>query len=133
MIRKVRHVGLEVKDIGRALNWYRRLGFTVLNRRREIWYGQDLDVIKLDPPLELVEPSEPAGWPNHIALEVDEFPEGLDITLKTTTQEGFVVAWAQDPDGNRIELVKPMEPVESNQEDEAETIHNSGDRDKPQR
>ena len=117
------HVGLQVADLDRSLEFYENLGYDVVGAVPETELGS-LTMLKLpDDPfvsLELVHdpgagPITPAGL-NHLVIEVSAVHDtvarlaGLGIEAEEpsspTGSEDFWTTWLTDPDGYRIELVQ---------------------------
>jgi lactoylglutathione lyase len=125
-IERVDHIGIRVRDLDRALDFYRVLGFSLLHRAM----GDDVAIIRNDNGVELnlifnANAGEPdtnllmdvpekyAGY-THMALRVASIPATM-ATLKASdiaiTQgpvsfddSGQVSVFVRDPDRNVIEL-----------------------------
>lgn len=103
---KLRHVGIVVRDLPKALAFYKQLGFGAVAQE---WSSDSTDkgtisMIKLDNQIELVS----AHWMNHFALTVDsldkfELPSKPIFSKETDTVK---VCYITDPSGNVIELVE---------------------------
>jgi len=126
------HVVLRVRDLERALRFYRdALGFPVERRLDEFGLVQLrvgtslIDLIPVDSPLGRAGGDEPmAGAPNmdHFALTLSAFDEeairahlaGFEVEVEETRRlygaEGFGPSiYLRDPDGNRVELKGPAD------------------------
>jgi len=99
---RFRHAGVQVGDMDQAVAWYEGLGGTLLTDTEEVWYGKKLRVVKFREGLELV--SSAMQWPQHVCLELDEFPVGFD-GIDAEVRDGYLVKFVHDPWGNRVELV----------------------------
>ena len=105
---RIRHTGLEVKQMTRALAfWERQVGLTLIGVAEEQWNGRWLKIARLRDEggavLELVE----ATWPSHVAVGVKNFPKSWDGETAKPVKRGRLEVWfGRDPDGNRVELVK---------------------------
>ena len=126
VIERVDHIGIRVRDLDRALNFYRLLGFDLLRRAE----GDDVAIIRNKNGVEfnLVfnanagEPSAnvlmdvPDKYPGytHMALRVASIPatmtalkaNGVAITQGPVSfgESGQVSVFVRDPDHNVIEL-----------------------------
>src|SRR5262249_9697088 len=125
-IERVDHIGIRVRDIDRALDFYRILGFSLLHRaasddvaivRNE--NGVELNLIfnanAGDPAANVLMdvPEKYAGY-THMALRVVSIPvtiavlKGNDITIAqgpvSFDDSGQVSVFIRDPDRNVIEL-----------------------------
>jgi len=104
MLLGIRHTGIIVKDIERAVEFYIGLGFFIRSKNNEVWNNDLFQIIKLEAPdgniIELIE----GNHLPHIALQVDNISD-YD-SHPTITKEGFKVTFIKDPDGNIIELVQ---------------------------
>ena len=125
-IERVDHIGIRVRDLHRALNFYRALGFSLLHRSD----NDDVAIIRNENSVELnlifnanagdptanVLMDAPEKYPGytHMALRVASIPATI-AALKTndiaTTQgpvsfgdSGQVSVFVRDPDRNVIEL-----------------------------
>jgi len=119
------HVAIRVKDVARALEFYRdRLGFAeILRLHRDdgrLWLiylritdDQFLEIFP-DATGERAPPRDANGL-NHVCLEVDDLDaivgqlaaRGVPLTQgKKVGADGNLQAWIEDPDGNRIELMQ---------------------------
>ena len=118
------HIAIRVKDINKALAFYRdKLGFKEmfrLEREGKLWLMYlrvtDTQYIELFPDaVGDRAPSRDAVGLNHICLEVDSIDgvladlaeAGIPLTRdKQMGADGNLQAWIEDPDGNRIELMQ---------------------------
>jgi lactoylglutathione lyase len=126
VIERVDHIGIRVRDLDRALNFYRLLGFALLRRAE----ADDVAIIRNENGVELNlvfnanagEPSAnvlmdvPDKYPGytHMALRVASIPatmaalkaNGIAITQGTVSfgESGQVSVFVRDPDHNVIEL-----------------------------
>jgi lactoylglutathione lyase len=129
VIERVDHIGIRVRDLDRALNFYRLLGFALLRRAE----GDDVAIIRNENGVELNlvfnanagEPSAnvlmdvPDKYPGytHMALRVASIPatmtalkaNGIAITQGPVSfgesgESGQVSVFVRDPDHNVIEL-----------------------------
>ena len=123
-VERVDHIGIRVRDLDRALNFYRALGFNLLHRA----IGDDVAIARNDNGVELnlifnanageanVLMDVPEKYPGytHMALRVASIPATIDA-LKANhiaiTQgpvsfddSGQVSVFVRDPDRNVIEL-----------------------------
>lgn len=99
MIKNLRHVGLVVSDMARAIRWYRKLGCRVIRNSTEEWGGKKLQVYKMTNNIELIK----GMWVKHAAFTVDSME---DCRIWDTYARKDGVIFVRDPDGNVIELVK---------------------------
>jgi lactoylglutathione lyase len=125
-IEKVDHIGIRVRDLDRAMRFYRVLGFELLRRAR----GDDVAIVKNAQGVELnlvfnasagdpdanILMDVPEKFPGytHIALRVASIPatlaalkeNGIAITQGPVSfgEAGHVSLFIRDPDRNVIEL-----------------------------
>src|ERR1700738_3352481 len=125
-IERVDHTGVRVRNLDRALGFYRVLGFAVVRRAE----GDDVAIIRNEHGVELnlvfnANAGDPAGnilmdvpdkFPGytHIALRVASIPATIaaltanDIAITqgpvTFGESGQVLVFVRDPDRNVIEL-----------------------------
>ena len=125
-IERVDHIGIRVRNLDRALSFYRVLGFTVVHRA----VGDDVAIVRNEHGLELnlifnATAGDPASnilmdVPNkfpgytHMALRVASIPATIatltanDIAITqgpvSFGQSGQVSVFVRDPDRNVIEL-----------------------------
>jgi lactoylglutathione lyase len=127
-IERVDHIGIRVRDLDRALNFYRVLGFDLLRRAE----GDDVAIVRNENGVELNlifnadagEPGTnalmdvPEKYPGytHVALRVGSIPAPTTIAaLKANDiaitqgpvsfgESGQVSVFVRDPDRNVIEL-----------------------------
>jgi lactoylglutathione lyase len=126
VIERVDHIGIRVRDLDRALNFYRLLGFALLRRaegdyvaiiRNEI--GVELNLVfnaNAGEPSANVLMDVPDKYPGytHMALRVASIPatmtalkaNGIAITQGPVSfgESGQVSVFVRDPDHNVIEL-----------------------------
>jgi catechol 2,3-dioxygenase-like lactoylglutathione lyase family enzyme len=101
---KIRHVGINVKHLPRAIRFYEKLGFIVDSGSIETWAGNELHIVKMrtdgDCLLELVR----GVWQPHFALTIDTpLPQNTFMRKEYMKIEaGFI----KDLDNNIIELVR---------------------------
>jgi len=109
MILNLRHVGIVVSDMDRAIRFYQKLGCKVISRVNEKWDIYDLDVCKMTNNIELIK----GDWRRHTAFTVDYL--GPTAFVMEGEELPYSVMWKMkkpgvrfitDPDGNVIELVK---------------------------
>jgi hypothetical protein len=103
----IRHVGLVVKDIYRAMNYYESLGFRALTMDLETWGESQIDVVKMVPVistnpvmLELIR----GNWFNHVSIDVQKTPKNRVLIQKQTNIHE--VTFVKDLDKNIIECVR---------------------------
>jgi lactoylglutathione lyase len=125
-IERVDHIGIRVRDLDRALAFYRVLGFDLMRRAE----GDDVAIIRNGQGVELnlvfnANAGDPAAnilmdlpekFPGytHIALRVGSIPatlaalkgNGIEITQGPVSfgEDGHVSVFVRDPDRNVIEL-----------------------------
>jgi len=125
-IERVDHIGIRVRDLDRALEFYRVLGFSLLHRAK----GDDVAIVKNDNGVELNlifnanagEPNTnilmdvPGKYPGytHMALRVSSIPATIgalkanDVAITqgpvSFGEEGQASVFVRDPDRNVIEL-----------------------------
>jgi lactoylglutathione lyase len=125
-VERVDHIGIRVRDLGRALNFYRLLGFELLHQAK----GDEVAIIRNENGLELnlifnanagemntnVLIDAPDKYPGytHMALRVTSIPatigalkaNGIAITQGPVSfgESGHVSVFVRDPDRNVIEL-----------------------------
>jgi len=125
-IERVDHIGVRVRDLDRALAFYRVFGFALLRRAT----GDDVAIIRNDQNVELnlvfnanggdpaanVLMDVPEKYPGytHIALRVSSIPQTIAV-LKANNiaitqgpvsfgEDGHISVFIRDPDRNVIEL-----------------------------
>ena len=112
MIFNIRHVGLKVKDLDKSINFYRKLGFSVVSRTVEHWdSGPPIGVCKLKTMGgEVLELIEAVVWPeNHFALLVDDLWSVDHLErLKEKKDDKHHVIYVKDIDGHWIEIVQKI-------------------------
>ena len=101
---QLRHVGIAVKDLTRAIDFYRQFGFGILSWSNEYTEKGKIYTAKLDKKIELIQ----GRWMNHFALTVNSLadfnlPSKPIFSKETDTVK---VCYITDPDGNVIELVQ---------------------------
>jgi len=125
-IERVDHIGIRVRDLDRALAFYRVLGFDLMRRAE----GDDVAIVRNGQGVELnLVSNANAGDPGanilmdvpekfpgytHIALRVGSIPatlaalkaKGIEITQGPVSfgEDGHVSVFVRDPDRNVIEL-----------------------------
>lgn len=125
-IERVDHIGVRVRDLDRALAFYKILGFTLLRRAA----GDDVAIVRNDRDVELnlvfnanagdpgsnILMDVPEKFPGytHIALRVGSIAETIavlnanDIAITqgpvSFGQDGHISVFIRDPDRNVIEL-----------------------------
>ena len=125
-IERVDHIGIRVRDLDRALAFYRILGFTLLHQAT----GDDVAIIRNDAKVEinlifnanagdpakniLMDVGEKYAGYTHVALRVASVPatiaalkaNGITITQGPVKfgEDGGVSVFVRDPDRNVIEL-----------------------------
>jgi lactoylglutathione lyase len=126
VVERVDHIGIRVRDLDRALQFYRLLGFDLLRRAE----GDDVAIVRNENGVELNlifnandgEPSTnvlmdvPGKYPGytHVALRVASIPATIaalkanDIAITqgpvSFGESGQVSVFVRDPDRNVIEL-----------------------------
>jgi len=116
----LRHVCIEVKNMPVELVaafYVEHFGMKIVYNNTEQWelkpgFDVTLRIVKLKMKgtrtlLELVQQAE--LWPSHIALEVDEFPEKVQLIAPRrldADHKGIEVKFCADPALNMIELVR---------------------------
>jgi catechol 2,3-dioxygenase-like lactoylglutathione lyase family enzyme len=122
---KLRHQGIVVKDLTKAYQFYRKLGFKTHLKSEETWqkdqyYGGQvckLKIMKLKDEfshvIELIQVIQ-GEWKDHVAITLTEgtmndlweaFAEaGTLIAFKRS--KGVEVMYLRDPSGNYVEVVK---------------------------
>jgi lactoylglutathione lyase len=125
-IERVDHIGIRVRDLDRALAFYRVLGFDLMRRAE----GDDVAIVRNGQGVELnlvfnanagdpganILMDVPEKFPGytHIALRVGSIPatlaalkaKGIEITQGPVSfgEDGHVSVFVRDPDRNVIEL-----------------------------
>src|SRR5262249_7770432 len=125
-IERVDHIGIRVRNLDRALDFYRVLGFSLLHRA----VGDDVAIIRNEHDVEinlifnatagdpaanvLMDAPEKSPGYTHMALRVTSIPatiaalkaSGIAITQGPVTfgDSGQVSVFVRDPDRNVIEL-----------------------------
>ena len=126
MIMYLAHVEIIVKDMDRAIDFYTKLGFSVLSKnedhiRKVVFVGNGLaqlelfafkkENVKESPPLK----DDGIGI-NHIAFHVDDLEDAIEglkkrgveftseITKKITKTGKISFIFLRDPDGTRLQL-----------------------------
>ena len=125
-IERVDHIGIRVRDLGRALAFYRILGFTLARRAT----GDDVAIVRNPQGVEInlifnADAGEPAEnilmdigrkYPGytHVALRVASIPQTIAALAANRIaitqgpvqmgQAGGVSVFVRDPDRNVIEL-----------------------------
>jgi lactoylglutathione lyase len=125
-IERVDHIGVRVRDLDRALDFYRVLGFTLVRRAE----GDDVAIVRNEHSVELnlvfnanagdptanilMDVAEKFAGYTHIALRVTSIPatiatlkaNGIAITQGPVSfgDAGQVSVFVRDPDRNVIEL-----------------------------
>ena len=125
-VERVDHIGIQVRDLDRALAFYKVLGFALLRRTE----GDDVAIVRNEHEVELnlvfnANAGDPAAnilmdvpqkYPGytHIALRVASIPgtiaalnaNGIAITQGPVSfgESGHVSVFVRDPDRNVIEL-----------------------------
>jgi catechol 2,3-dioxygenase-like lactoylglutathione lyase family enzyme len=121
-LKAIDHVGLKVSDLDRTLDFYERLGFTVLRTKGPAADGERSAVIQIGSQ-ELNVFSHPAFAPaskenrvgmDHFCLEVEATSieevvgelcaVGIDIVAGPTKRRDGSSVFVHDPDGVRVEL-----------------------------
>ena len=111
MIKNLRHVGLVVSDMDRAIKFYQKLGLEIISKAEEHWGPKWIKVCKMTHGLELIE----GEWQGHVAFSVDYLEpaafvmEGEELPYSPEVMWNMKkpgVRFITDPDGNVIELVK---------------------------
>lgn len=97
MIKNLRHVGIVVSDMDRAIRFYGSLGCNVISRCHETWGRKRIEVCKMTHNIELIK----GFWERHTAFTVDNL-DGFNVVLRKKPGVKFI----EDPFGNVIELVK---------------------------
>ena len=124
------HVAIRVKDVRSTLDFYvGKLGFDEMFRlerdgravdRVPAHHGQPVSRGVSRRPSATAAPARGTGL-NHVCLEVDDIDAVLrlvskeqghcaDAGQKELGADGNLQAWTEDPDGNRIELIRWCPP-----------------------
>lgn len=109
----MRHAGLIVEDIDAEIAFFESLGFEVVIHRHEEWAHRRLEVVKMKRPdertmIELVKVIT-GEWSPHICLGVESWPLNIMIRrLGEPFDDDIEVGFCVSPNGNVVELVKPM-------------------------
>jgi lactoylglutathione lyase len=118
----IHHAAVDVTDLGRAADFYGSLlGVERLRTAvddggvRNVWYGRD-GVPELQ--FRVVDAVDPgAGGLAHLAVEVADVdaavarvdPDRVTDRPRTDAESGLRIAFVEDPEGYRVELVGPVE------------------------
>ncbi len=119
----VHGVRYQTRDVGRAIDFYRNLGFVLKHRQGDAFASvscDGLDLLLSGPGSSGARPmpdgrrQEPGGW-NRLVLRVEDLPtlvgslraEGLTFRTEIVTGPGGRQVQLLDPDGNPIELFEP--------------------------
>ncbi len=125
----VHHVGVVVTDLGASVAFYEEMFGAKETLRVD---GEELSLALLELPNTLIEllvyrdgargsvPHESALGAGHFALQVDDVIgaqaqleargvrfQGPAMRISDGPSEGYVLTFALDPDGNRVELIQP--------------------------
>jgi lactoylglutathione lyase len=118
------HISRSTGKLQAMLGFYITLGCTLEKHVTDSVQGLERAVLKLpgsDACLQFIQretgPITPAGldWPDHIAFHTDDLELAIQEILAASatlengpyrTPSGSLVAFVQDPDGHRIELVE---------------------------
>lgn len=131
-IERVDHIGIRVRELDRALAFYRVLGFelrhkvdfddvAIVTNRRGVEINLILNAAKDEPNILMDVPVKHAGY-THVALRVASIAatiEALKVNGVVITQgpvsfgeDGGVSVFVRDPDRNVIELRGQRETIE---------------------
>jgi lactoylglutathione lyase len=111
-VERVDHIGIRVRDLDRALQFYRALGFELTHRAT----GDDVAIIRNENGVELnLIFNANAGEPKtNVLMDVpDKYPGYTHMALRVASitqgpvsfgQSGQVSVFVRDPDRNVIEL-----------------------------
>ncbi len=131
-IERVDHIGIRVRELDRALAFYRVLGFelrhkvdfddvAIITNRRGVEINLILNAAKDEPNILMDVPAKHAGY-THVALRVASIAatiEALKVNGVAITQgpvsfgeDGGVSVFVRDPDRNVIELRGQREAIE---------------------
>jgi lactoylglutathione lyase len=123
-IERVDHIGIRVRDLDRALAFYRVLGFSlrhkvdfddvaIITNARDVEINLILNAKRDEPNILMDVPEKHAGY-THVALRVDSIPHtiaALKANAIVITQgpvafgaDGGVSVFVRDPDRNVVEL-----------------------------
>ena len=115
-VADIHHVSLNVSDTARALSFYRDLlGLTEVERPDFPFAGAWLDSGS-GRQLHLIEADVPADLGQHLAFAVESIDDvvadlraaGVDVSdPRAVVDTGIRQAFANDPDGNRVEFTQP--------------------------
>src|SRR5262249_3643565 len=123
-IKSVHGVRYQVKDVGRAVEFYtEHLGFKLVHQQLPAFASVSLGETQIflsgpgasgSRPLPNGQIQEPGGW-NRVVLKVADLPACIDTLKKsavhfrneTETGPGGRQIQVEDPDGNPIELFEP--------------------------
>jgi lactoylglutathione lyase len=118
------HVSRSTGQLSKMLEFYQALGCSLEKHITDSVQGLERAVLNLpgsNACLQFIQrqigPVTPAGldWPDHIAFHTDDLEQALQEILAAgatlengpyRTPTGSLVAFVQDPDGHRIELVE---------------------------
>ena len=124
IVRGMRGVRYQVKDVGRAIDFYTgQLGFKLEGKHLPAFAEVSLGELRLilsgpgasgSRPMPDGHRQEPGGW-NRVILEVDDLPRRIDALQKAglrfrnqmETGPGGKQIQLEDPDGNPLELFEP--------------------------
>lgn len=115
-VADIHHVSINVSDTARALAFYRDLlGLTEIDRPDFPFAGAWLDAGS-GRQVHLIEADVPADLGQHVAFAVDSIDSviadlrtaGVDVgDALPVGPTGILQAFANDPDGNRVEFTQP--------------------------
>jgi len=104
----LRHAGIPVKNLERAIEFYKNLGFRMVTYSQERW-PRALEVVKMAAPgekscIELVQ-AHAGIWYPHVAVSVPEIDRWVGQVQFFKEPAYFIL----DPDKNFVELVEVKE------------------------
>ena len=103
----IRHLGIPVQSRAKAIEFWEKMGLSVVNLSNEEWDGRKLSIAKMGDvhggQIELIKGS----WPYHVAIGMDEFPSGLEmIHFKRLEDKRLEVGFFRVPDSGIVEIVR---------------------------
>jgi lactoylglutathione lyase len=124
MLRKIEHVGIQVRDLDRSVKFYTEvLGLSVRKRVRLNETTELAFVPVGDSEIELICKSTPftfakEGIVNHLTFQVDDVAKALDRLRRHGVELiheqplpleklGVTIAFFWGPDGEKLELLQP--------------------------
>ena len=93
---KIHHLAIQVEDIGKSVDWYKKNFDIQVSYQDEPWAMRDFE----NTSLALVIPEQ---HPYHFAIESDEASSYGELTKH---RDGTASVYIKDIDGNNIEMIK---------------------------